>query len=352
MVLKILIKIEELLIQGVKPVDIAIICPFNDFIISYELQKKAKELGISVMETSKKYRFIDNEFLHPLIILSVLCNDYTSIRLTLDDCKNFFSFMLQIDPIRSSLLSSFVKDNELQELNRDIQARVGTTSVDKYNELKKWIDRYKEENNSQHKVPLGEFFRRAFLELLIFLPKVKEHIEDYINLYECCESFINTLNILEFKGKSSEERFIEFIRREGSEFYSLNEIQEMLLEDNSIVFTSPFTYLTSNISSKVQIWTDINSNMWCSRNAKELSNSYVLRSNWDINDSYTENIENNNINGILMSVVHGLLRKCSGEIYIYGSEYSLNGYQQESVFSDMLIEILSERGENIGRNNL
>jgi hypothetical protein len=61
MVQKILLKVEELLNQGLMPKDIAIICPFNDFIISYELQKKAKELSISVMETSRKNRFIDNE---------------------------------------------------------------------------------------------------------------------------------------------------------------------------------------------------------------------------------------------------------------------------------------------------
>ncbi|MEK6266633.1 MAG: hypothetical protein N2B06_17950 [Clostridium sp.] len=351
MVQKILLKIEELLMQGFKPADIAVICPFNDFIIAYALQKKAKTLGISIMETSKQYRFIDNEYLHPLIVLAVLCNDYKSIKLTGEDYKNFFSFMLQLDPIRSSLLSSLVVSSELPELDDEVKDRVGATYVDKYIKLKNWIENYKI-HFSEHKMPLAEFFRRAFLEVLIILPKVKEHIADYINLYECCESFVNTLNKLEFKGRPSEERFIEFILREGSEFYSLNEIQEKLLQDNAILLTSPYTYLTSNLSSKVQIWTDISSNMWCSRNIKELSNSYVLRSNWDINDIYTQEKENNNIYGILMSVVHGLLRKCSGELYIYGSEYSLNGYQQESIFSDILVEILSERGENVDGNNL
>lgn len=348
MVQKTLLKVEELLMQGFKPRDIAVICPFNDFIIAYELHKKAKILGISIMETSKKYRFIDNEYLQPLIVLAVLCNDYKSIRLTGEDYKNFFSFMLQLDPIRSSLLSSLVVDSELSELNNEVKNRVGVTYVEKYIKLKNWIEKYKIQF-PEHKVPLAEFFRKAFLEVLIMLPKVKEHIEDYINLYESCENFVNTLNKLEFKGRSSGERFIEFILREGSEFYSLNEIQEMLLQDNSVVLTSPYTYLTSNLNSKVQIWTDISSNMWCSRNIKELSNSYVLRSNWDINDIYTYEKENNNIYGILTSVVHGLLRKCRSELYIYGSEYSLNGYQQESNFSDILVEILSEEGEDVDR---
>ncbi|MBU3127716.1 hypothetical protein [Clostridium tagluense] len=350
MVQKIILKVEELLNQGLKPKDIAIICPFNDFIISYELQKKAKELSISVMETSKKDRFIDNEYLHPLIVLAVLCNDYKSIRLTKEDYKNFFSFMLRLDAIRGSLLYPFVAESGLQDLSMEIEGRVGLAAVGKYNELKQWIENYKV-NLMDHKSSLGEFFRNAFSQVLIILPKVKEHIEDYISLYESCESFINTLDKLEFKGKSSEERFIEFIRCEGSGFYSMNEIQEILLQDNSIVLTSPYTYLTSNLNSKVQIWTDINSNMWCPRNAGELSNSYVLKTNWDIDDIYTEKKENNNAYGILMSLVNCLLRKCRGELYIYGSEYSLSGYQQESIFADILIEILSERVETIDKGD-
>ncbi|MGH4124344.1 MAG: hypothetical protein ACREV6_15565 [Clostridium sp.] len=327
------------------PKDIAIICPFNDFIISYELLKKAKELGISVMETSKKDRFIDNEYLHPLIVLAVLCNDYKSIRLTKEDYKNFFSFMLRLDAIRSSLLP-LAQESGLQDLSIEIEDRVGSDAVGKYNELKQWIENYKV-NLMEHKGSLGEFFRNAFSQVLISLPNVKKHIEDYIGLYESCEGFINTLDKLEFKGKSSEERFIEFIRGEGSGFYSMNEIQEMLLQDNSIVLTSPYTYLTSNLSSKVQIWTDINSNMWSPRNAQELSNSHVLKTNWNIDDIYTEKEENKNVYGILMSLVNCLLRKCRGEVYIYGSEYSLSGFQQESKFADILIEILCERGETI-----
>ncbi|WP_369811896.1 UvrD-helicase domain-containing protein [Clostridium sp. CM028] len=349
MVEKISFKIEELINHGVKPKDIAVICPFNDFVISHELQKKTKELGISVMETSKKYRFIDNEYLQPLIILAVLCNSFTSIKLTSEDYKNFFSFMLQLDIIRSSLLSDLVNSSgEMRDINKAIQDRVGIEVASNYNELKKWISDYKE-SNLECNIPLGEFFRKAFLEVLITIPKVKQHVGDYISIYENCESFVNTLDKLQFKGKSSEERFIEFIRRDGKDFYSLNDIQEMLLQENSIVFTSPYTYLTSNLSSVVQIWADINSNMWCSRNIKELSNYYVLRSNWNINDIYTQETENNNIYRILMSVVDGLLRKCRGKLYIYGSEYSLNGYEQQSIFADILVEILSGRGENYDR---
>lgn len=349
MVEKISFKIEELINQGVKPKDIAIICPFNDFVISHELLKKTKELGISVMETSKKYRFIDNEYLQPLIILAVLCNFYISIRLTSEDYKNFFSFMLQLDIIRSSLLSDLVNaSGEMRDINKAVQDRVGIEVASNYNELKKWISDYKESNLTRN-MPLGEFFRKAFLEVFTSISKVKQHVGDYLSIYENCESFVNTLDKLQFKGKSSEERFIEFIRREGKDFYSLNDIQEMLLQENSIVFTSPYTYLTSNLSSKVQIWADINSNMWCSRNVKELSNYYVLRSNWDINDIYTQEIESNNIYRNLMSVVDGLLRKCRGELYIYGSGYSLNGYEQQSIFADIIVEILSERGENYDR---
>ena len=83
--------------------------------------------------------------------------------------------------------------------------------------------------------------------------------------------------------------------------------------------------------------------MWSPRNIKELTNTYVLRNTWDMNHIYTDEIEEKNRQNNLISVIKCLMRKCSEEIYFYGSEYSINGYEQQSAFSDVIIDMLSER---------
>lgn len=340
-------KIEELISKGKNPEDIVLISPFNDFILSLEVENKLKSKGISVVNTSKKSRLIDNSYVHALIMIACLCNESIKISLTIDDYRKFFSTVLNMDLIKASILSKYVvKNGMLELLQEDIKERIGLENVEKYNYLKNWIDRYTV-NTTMGKMPLDELFRRAFLELLITLPKAKENILICKNLSETAEKFIGIL--LQFnKMDNPEEKFIKFIRSEASDFYSLRELEEITLRGSSVVITNPYSFLTSNINSKIQIWADINSNMWAPRNVKEFTNTYVLRKTWSIDEVYTDEIEGRNRQNNLICVTRCLMRKCSEELYFYGSEYSVNGYEQQSLFSEVIMDMMSEGGDSDG----
>jgi hypothetical protein len=344
MVEKIGDKIKELILKGNNPEDVVIISPFNDFILSSEIENRLKSEGINVFDTSKKKRLIDNPYVHCLIIIACLCSDAIKIKLTVDDYRNFFRTILEIDVIRASILSkNAIKDKSLLVLSNDIVDRIGFEKAERYKYLKNWVDKCRI-NTQMGRMPLDELFRRAFLELLIILPKARENISICKNLSETAEKFIGIL--LQFnKMDNPEEKFIEFIKREASDFYSLRELEEIKLRENSVVITSPYSFLTSNINSKIQIWADINSNTWAPRNVKELTNAYVLRKTWYINDVYTDEIEVRNRQNNLISVIRCLMRKCSEKLYFYGSEYSVNGYEQQSSLSEIIMDIMSERGD-------
>ncbi|WML37246.1 hypothetical protein [Clostridium sp. OS1-26] len=116
------------------------------------------------------------------------------------------------------------------------------------------------------------------------------------------------------------------------------------MDNKGIVITNPYNFLTCNLKSKIQIWADISSNMWTPRNVKELINTYVLRSTWNANDIYSSDIEESNRLSNLVSIMKCLMRKCNEQIYFYGSEYSLSGYEQQGYFSDIILNIFSEGG--------
>lgn len=335
-------KIRELIEKGEKPQDIVVISPFNDFILRYELESKLKSIGVNVINTSKKSRLIDNPYVHCLVVMTVLCNKTIDINLTIDDYRKFFSMVLNLDLIKASILSKCaVKDRNMQQLQERTIERIGFDTTEKYNYLKEWIERY-EDLIQQKSMPLDEFFRRAFLELLIILPGAKDNISICKNLSETAEKFIGIL--VQFNTMDNpEEKFIKFIRSEGQDFYSLRELETITLNLDGVIITNPYNFLTSNLNSKIQVWADINSNMWSPRNAKELTNNYVLRNTWDINNIYTDEIEEKNKQNNLITIIKCLMRKCMGEIYFYGSEYSINGYEQQSAFSDMIADMFSER---------
>lgn len=336
-------KIKELVRMGKRPEDIVIISPSNDVVLSSEIEYKLRDFRIGVINTSKKSRLIDNSYVHSLIVIACLCNKYTGINLTRDDYKRFFSTVLDIDMVKASIISkSIINCGELQQLSSEITKRIGMDVENRYSNLKECIQKYKHciEENS---MSLGELFRRSFLELLITLPHAKDNIQICKNLSETAEKFIEMLT--QFNTKNNpEEKFIIFVKSEAADFYSLRELEELFLNNKGIVITNPYNFLTCNLKSKIQIWADVSSDMWAPRNIKELTNTYVLRSTWNADEVYSSDIEENNRLSNLVSIMKCLMRKCNEEIYFYGSEYSLSGYEQQGYFSDIILNIFGEGG--------
>ena len=156
-------KTQELMEKGNKPEDIVIISPFNDFILSYEVENKLKNIDINVMNTSKKGRLIDNPYVHCLIVMASLCNKFTDINLTIDNYRKFFSTVLNIDLIKASIFSKYaIREGEMQDLHEKVVERIGFDNIERYNYLKEWINDYRA-LVQQERMPLDEFFRRAFL---------------------------------------------------------------------------------------------------------------------------------------------------------------------------------------------
>lgn len=336
-------KIKELVRNGKRPEDIVIISPSNDVVLSSEIEYNLRDFGIEIINTSKKSRLIDNPYVHSLIVIACLCNKYTEINLTKDDYKRFFSTVLNIDMVKASIISkSIINCGELQQLPSEITERIDVDVEGRYNNLKECIQKYKH-YIEEKSMSLGELFRRSFLELLITLPHAKDNIQICKNLSETAEKFIEMLT--QFNTKNNpEEKFIIFVKSEAADFYSLRELEELFLNKKGIVITNPYNFLTCNFKSKIQIWADISSDMWAPRNIKELTNTYVLRSTWDANEVYSSDIEENNRLSNLVSIMKCLMRKCNEEIYFYGSEYSLSGYEQQGYFSDIILNIFGEGG--------
>lgn len=343
MIEKISNKIKELIVRGEKPEDIAVISPHNDFILSSELEYSLDNYGVTVVNTSKKSRLIDNPYVHSLIVIACLCNKYTEISLTKDDYKRFFSTVLNIDMVKASIISKLVFNyGELQQLSLEVSKRAGANVENKYNNLKECINQYRHyiEGNGMF---LSELFRRSFLELLIMLPNAKNNIQICKNLSETAEKFIEILSQLNTKN-DPEEKFIKFVKTEAADFYSLKELEETFTDKNGVLISNSYHFITSNLKSKIQIWADISSDMWVPRNIKELTNNCVLRNTWGISEVYSSNTEENNRLSDFVSIMKFLMRKCEKEIYFFGSEHSLSGYEQQGYFADIILNIFGEGG--------
>lgn len=330
--------------RGVNSKDIAVLSPFNDSILIYELENKLKSKNIKVRNLFKTSRLIDNIFVHCTIVIAAFCNEDISCEFTIDDYRRFFTAVLDLDTIRASIVAkNAINFGRLVELTEDIAETIGKTAVDRYNYIKNWIEDYII-NFKNHRMELAELFRRIFLDILITQPSAIKNISVCQNLSELGEKFIDILR--QFNTMDNpEEKFINFVKNEAEDFYSTRELESIVLEDNGIIVGNPYNFLTSNMNSRVQIWTDVTSNMWTPRNIKELTNDYVLKRTWNKEHIYTEEIEEKNRIYTLTSIIKGLIRKCRSKIYLYGSEYSVSGYEQNGLLSDIIFKMIEERGD-------
>ena len=338
MVEQILKQTQDMLEQGIQPGEICILSPGNDLLLRHELQKMGRKMDFQVLDTEEREKLVENPCVHALIVLADLCYQPNNSRLTEDDYRIFFTKILGTHPIKGAgIAKTFLRKAELEDPIRFNNSYENQELQNKYQELYHWIMRIQDQ-----KPEMGDFFRKAYQELLLKIPEAKDHMSAVILLTDRTENFFEILQKFDHM-KNPLEKFFDFIQ--GDLLDSSSRIEEIEgIDSSDLLLTTPLRYINSNRRRRVQIWTDISSNKWINRIRKELTNPHVLKSTWEISRPYTETIEEEEGKKQLIGLLHGLFKKCSGQVYIYGSSYSQQGYEQQNILGEAFVEILQKGG--------
>ena len=108
---------------------------------------------------------------------------------------------------------------------------------------------------------------------------------------------------------------------------------------------TPFSYIYNRINRKVQIWVDIGSNAWNMKIERDLSNPIVLKKSFEEGKVYTSEIEDDYKKYYLYNTVYNLLKSCEN-VYAYKSDYSINGYIQESGLYSLVLRLIDKGDED------
>ena len=120
---------------------------------------------------------------------------------------------------------------------------------------------------------------------------------------------------------------------------SIFEMEEENAE-NSIIFSTPLTYLSNSLTSKYMIIIGLSSDHWLPRCVKELSNPYVLTPTWNENDIYSEEIEEKNQKNNIATIMRALLKRCEEEFITFESRYSGDGYENDGILPEVFKRII------------
>ena len=325
-------KVKELVKLGYNPSDIAVVSTFADVVTEYVISSRLKSENISLTNIARKSRFIDNKFVYALITLAYLCHPSEEIIPTKDDVRALVNMLLDVDPIRSSLLADVICSQnpfaEFPEVSGEVISRIGYSNVKRYNFIREWINNYR----SGKPLDMDIFFQRVFIEILLVYGAEEEDIIDIKRLIDSASNFINAVK--RFNTIDVNVGFLKMIKNNVKSAESIFDMEERG-HDDEVILCTPMTYLSNSLFHKVILLVGLSSNHWTPRCAKELSNPYVLTSTWLPGDIYTEEVEDMNQKKNVAIMLKALLKRCGDKFITFESRYSSDGFENDGVLTKL-----------------
>lgn len=310
-------KVVELINKGYRAKDIAIISPINNAITEYEIKNTLLKNNIGFYSTKQDKRIIDYPYAHALMV--ALCIFYECEELlNNEDYISFISLLLNTNKIRAKKI-----------LSKKLES-------DKYNEIISYIGSKKLDD-----VNIYEFLIKFYIDKLLELPKGKENVKICKKIIQESENFTENISLLGINdNKSKEKIFIEALKSSIKDYYTLLELEDFKDED-LVVLTTPYTYISHNMKSDIQIWLDIGSNMWSMKSEKEISNVHVLKKSFIEGNMYTDDVEEFYKEYYLKNTIYNLILNTE-KVYAYKSEYTVNGYIQEGSLYGLILKLIDK----------
>ncbi|GAA0090788.1 hypothetical protein UT300009_08140 [Paraclostridium bifermentans] len=310
-------KVVELINKGYRAKDIAIISPINNTITEYEIKNTLLKNNIGFYSTKQDKRIIDYPYAHALMVASCIFYECEEL-LNNEDYISFISLLLNTNKIRSKKI-----------LSKKLES-------DKYNEIINYIRSKKLDD-----VNIYEFLIKFYIDKLLELPKGKENVKICKKIIQESENFTENISLLGINNNKSKEKiFIEALKSSIKDYYTLLELEDFKDED-LVVLTTPYTYISHNMKSDIQIWLDIGSNIWSMKSEKEISNVHVLKKSFIEGNIYTDDVEEFYKEYYLNNTIYNLLLNTE-KVYAYKSEYTVNGYIQEGSLYGLILKLIDK----------
>ena len=310
-------KVVDLINKGYRAKDIAIISPINNTITEYEIKNILLKNNIGFYSTKQDKRIVDYPYAHALMVASCIFYECEEL-LNNEDYINFISLLLNTNKIRAKKV-----------LSKKLES-------DKYNEIINYIRSKKSDD-----VNIYEFLIKFYIDKLLELPKGKENVKICKKIIQESENFTENISLLGINNNKSKEKiFVEALKSSIKDYYTLLELEDFKDED-LVVLTTPYTYISHNMKNDIQIWLDIGSNMWSMKSEKEISNVHVLKKSFIEGNIYTEDIEEFYKEYYLKNTIYNLLLNTE-KVYAYKSEYTVNGYIQEGSLYGLILKLIDK----------
>lgn len=311
-------KILQLINEGKNLSDVVIISPINNSILDYKICNKLKYNKIKVANTKLDNKIIDHPYANALVVATCIFYNLQYL-IKEEEYINFIEVLFDINKIRA--IKMFNKRHENEEYKRLIE----------------YI-----KNKEKDNLRISEFLLQFYIEKMLHLKEGKKNVDFCKDIIKQGDIFSEILEELNIEEKEKYEVFVKCLKDNINDYYVSVDIEDMKNSDK-VIITTPYTYISANINRKIQLWIDVGSNAWNMKIEKDIANPLVLRKSFNEKEIYSDEMEDRNKKYYLYNLIYNLLLN-SEKIYAFKSEYSVNGFMQESMLYGLLLKLL-DKGE-------
>lgn len=117
--------------------------------------------------------------------------------------------------------------------------------------------------------------------------------------------------------------------------------------ENAVLLAPTFAYLTGDHRSRAQFWLDITSNGWHERIYQPLTHPYVLSRQWQRGQHWTDENELYANRDMLARLTGGLAFRCSEKIVLASSQLNVAGSEESGVLARAVQRVMAGVNTNI-----
>ena len=204
MIDEVIIKVIELVNNGTRLKDIAIISPINNTILDYQIKNVLNRNEIKVFNTKKNNKIIDYPYSNALVVATCIFYGYEDY-IKEDEYISFIEILLNVNRIQAYKI---YRNKEVDE---------------NYKNLEQYIISKRSEN-----LKISEFLIKFYIDKMLNLKEGIENVDVCKNIIYESEAFIENIKLLGINNNKEEEKvFIEVLKSTINDYYRVSDIADL-----------------------------------------------------------------------------------------------------------------------------
>ena len=362
--------------QGVPPQQVAVIAPFVEDVLRFELVEQLRPHGIGVRTLRPSRPLYDHPAARALVTLAKLRHAHWQLPVTSGELARALSVCIDgLDVARAQLLAEaalIVSGKTLTRVDDQTKwSRIGMRFYARYHAL---VDGLNASHTSLWPpaqgsasaapeaglLPLDLFWQRLFGDVLsregFGLHTDHDAAAACDKLIRSARNFREVLETLPqadggAAGEATDLAFVSLLAQGllAAQYAVPSAVNTSAIpQENEVLLAPAFAYLTGDNQSQVQFWLDVNSLGWYERIHQPLTHPHVLSRRWQTGAGrkWTDEDEHREQRGMLSRVVRGLAARCESRIYVASSQLSISGQENDGPLARAIQRVLAAKSHS------